>query len=202
MAASGYDTTTGHPEFSDSDAPDIKLDPQQAAEYAAYVGNRICDTAADRATYLYPRQGLEWEETDTGDVYKHLGGSWRLWHRPWTDYTPTFTGFGVGTGATVVAKYSVLLGEVRFKVDVILGSSPTASGAFYVSLPLTAATSVLNVGSFITIGPASVRYMGTVGVDTSTRVWMLRADNAFISNSTYSWASGNRISLTGSYLLP
>lgn len=202
MAASGFDPTDGNPLFDDSDAPDIKLDPQLVGQYAAKTGNRVIGTAAERGTYAFLREGREFYETDTGDSYRYISSAWRLWHRPWTDYTPTLTGFGAGTGATIVAKYSVLYGEVRFKVDIILGSSPTASGAFYVSLPLTADTSVLVVGSFLTIGPSSQRYSGTVGLDNSSRVWMLRTDNAFISNSTYTWASGNRISLQGGYLQP
>lgn len=202
MAASGYDTTTGHPEFSDSDAPDIKLDPQLAAEYAAYVGNRICDTAADRATYLYPRQGLEWEETDTGDVYKYLSGSWRLWHRPLTSFTPTLTNFSLGTGGTAVGRYLVISGTVDYWVDLTFGSSPSTSGAFYISLPLTASTAVSMTGTFYATGPSSGRYVGAVGLDNSTRVWLLRSDNAFIANSTWAWASGHRISVHGGYILP
>lgn len=79
MAANGSNPTTGAPRFLDTDAPDIKVDPQLAANYAADVGNRI--VRADKAAldaYAYKREGLEGFAKDTDRTYWHNGVDWVL----------------------------------------------------------------------------------------------------------------------------
>lgn len=77
MAVSSYDPTTGRPIFIDSDAPDIKVDPTQAAVYAADVGNRIIRAnLAGLDAYPYKRKGLLGYALDTGYEYVHDGSAW------------------------------------------------------------------------------------------------------------------------------
>lgn len=77
MAVNSNDPTTGRPIFVDTDAPDIKVDPTEAAKYAADVGNRIirANFAALEA-YAYKRAGLMGHALDTGANYVHTGSGW------------------------------------------------------------------------------------------------------------------------------
>ena len=80
MAVNTWDPTTGHPIFADSDAPDIKLDPTKAAEYAGRGGTRGISGTADRLDppdgWPQLREGMAWYDTDTGHVYFHNGSGW------------------------------------------------------------------------------------------------------------------------------
>lgn len=192
----------GKPTF-DNEA-DPQTDLQTAADWADKVGAGIRGTSAERAL-IAPGEiddGQMFVETDTGSIYLRLSSGWRHIFSPLTSYTPTLTNFSLGTGGVAVGRYLVASGTVEYWVDLTFGSSPSTSGAFYVSLPLTASTAVSMTGSFYATGPSSGRYVGAVGLDNSTRVWLLRSDNAFIANSTWAWASGHRISIHGGYILP
>lgn len=102
MAVNRYDATTGRPIFDDNDAPDIKVDPTQAALYASDVGNRIirANLAALNA-YVYKRKGLEGYALDSGITYVHDGSGWvslnTTWDMPWTNLTAA-TGWTANTG--------------------------------------------------------------------------------------------------------
>lgn len=77
MAVNSYDSTNGRPIFVDTDAPDIKVDPTEAAKFAADVGNRI--VRADLAglnSYTYKRAGLAGHALDTKTDYVHDGSGW------------------------------------------------------------------------------------------------------------------------------
>jgi hypothetical protein len=78
MTSYGKDPVTGKPLFRDSDAPDIKQDPQEAADYAAEVGNYVVGTTAYLDGYEYKREGLEGFDT-TLKVKKRVNasGGWR-----------------------------------------------------------------------------------------------------------------------------
>lgn len=79
MAASSFDATTGAPRFADSGAPDVGLDPQLAADYAADVGNYIVRAnLAALTAYAYKREGLRGYAKDTDRSYVHDGTDWRL----------------------------------------------------------------------------------------------------------------------------
>jgi hypothetical protein len=76
MAVNSFDPVTGSPRFVDTDAPDIKVDPQKAAEYAADVGNRIMRAnLAALDAYPYKRKGLRGKALDTMIEYEHTGSS-------------------------------------------------------------------------------------------------------------------------------
>lgn len=77
MAVNSYDPTTGRPIFVDTDAPDIKVDPTEAAKYAADVGTRIIRAnLAALDAYGYKRKGLKGFALDTGYEYVHNGTAW------------------------------------------------------------------------------------------------------------------------------
>lgn len=76
MAVNSFDSTDGHPIFVDTDAPDIKLDPTKAAEYAGKVGTRPIGNTASRTAYAYTREGLRWYDTDIDAEFLHNGSGW------------------------------------------------------------------------------------------------------------------------------
>lgn len=77
MTVNNYDPITGRPIFVDTDAPDIKVDPTEAAKYAADVGNRIVRAnLAALDAYAFKRAGLRGEASDTGLEYRFNGTGW------------------------------------------------------------------------------------------------------------------------------
>jgi hypothetical protein len=66
------------PEFADGDAPDVALNPKQAAAYAGKVGNRRVGTTAERnaAAGKDLWVGLAWGDTTDGNDYKYTSGGW------------------------------------------------------------------------------------------------------------------------------
>jgi hypothetical protein len=77
MAKYGTNPVDGRPLFRDTDSPDIKLDPQQVADYAAEVGNRIVGTTAYLENYAFKRDGLAGYDTTRGCAVTYRGDTWR-----------------------------------------------------------------------------------------------------------------------------
>jgi|GEM_PF-7016297 len=80
MAAETYGTK-GNPQFSASGAPQVDVDPQQAGEYAAVVGNNIVGTTAQRTANVVPNgsgkavwTGLRWFDSSLNAVFEYIGG--------------------------------------------------------------------------------------------------------------------------------
>ena len=110
MAANSYDATTGRPIFVDTDPPDIKVDPTQAALYAADVGNRIirANLAALQA-YAYKRKGLTGIALDTLITYVYDGSGWvtltSTWVTGWSGLTAA-SGWTANGGAAISPRVS------------------------------------------------------------------------------------------------
>jgi len=116
MAVNRYDSTTGRPIFEDTDAPDIKVDPTEAAKYAAEVGNRVVRASlAGLNAYEYRRPGLAGHALDTGLEYVHDDSGWVLVGGLDTGYVPLTT-FGSGWSATV--GYEPWIRRVGNRVDI------------------------------------------------------------------------------------
>lgn len=200
----GY-TSSGGPDGLGviTNTPSTTSDLNQLIALIARMGNyRKGDQAVrDAITGDELYEGLLFYRTDGNHLEQYDGSGWIIALKSGT-YTPTLTNVSPGTGATIVGRYTIFYGRVTFEVDVTLGSSPSVTGAIFVSTPFTASTAVLQAGNFTALGPSGARQTGTVGFDSSTRVWMLRADNNFLSNTAWTWAATNRFSLTATYLLP
>lgn len=144
MAASGNNPTTGHPLFSNSDAPDIKLDPQLAAEYAAEVGNRIVKSTADRVAYPYAREGLECYDTDLDVTFIHDGSGW-VDQTP-VDTTVPATTFTASSGVLADAVFDPAFTVHRVTFNITSGS---AAAAVYFRFR-AGGTTLSSVGTYIT----------------------------------------------------
>lgn len=91
MTASSFGTKN-EPKFADADAPDLAVNPTQAAAFAAKVGNRRVGTAAERiaATGKDLWEGLLWGDTTDGAEYRLVGVGWvRILQpvTPWVNLT-------------------------------------------------------------------------------------------------------------------
>lgn len=203
MAVNSYDPVDGHPIFVDSDAPDVKVDPTEAAKYAGKVGTRLIGTTSARTAYTFAREGLEWYDTDLDSVFLHTGSGWRLWERDWTSYTPTFSGFA----GSVAAQYKVDRGEVTVRIRVAI-TSMTSNPTF--SLPINASDAVLEhqPGSATLIPAAGIEYPGVVrrpGVNNSVTIYALSTSGSYVgivnvtSAIPFAWASGAAIGLYFKY---
>lgn len=138
MAVNSYGAD-GHPIFVDTDAPDIKVDPTKAAEYAGDVGNRIirADLAALNA-YAYKRDGLRGITLDTDTEYGYDGSSWRVIFAPAQSYNASPVNLSIGNG-TLTARYARQGTMVDVSVEVVGGSTTAASGNVVLALPFPAA---------------------------------------------------------------
>lgn len=76
--ASSSKGAKNQPHFAESDAPDVAGNPTEVSDYAAEVGNRKVGLSTDRTglTGSDVWDGLEFLETDNGDRWVHLNGSW------------------------------------------------------------------------------------------------------------------------------
>jgi hypothetical protein len=125
--------TKNQPQYATTGAPADAADMSEIANYAAAIGNRVTGTSAQRTGNLLPFgagtlaytpwEGLEWDETDTGMVYRYTSGAWLMKSNLWTTYTPTVVGIVVGTGGTTVAQWRREGDLVRVRYCFTLGSS-------------------------------------------------------------------------------
>lgn len=132
MAANGYDPVDGSPLFSDTDAPDIKVDPRAAAIYAAGVGNRIVRAnLAALDAYAYKRAGLSGYALDTNRDYVHDGTGWR---GSWEDtgwIVATLSSAWINAAAGEEVEYCRLNGMVLLK-----GRATNGTGTTVFTLPV------------------------------------------------------------------
>lgn len=112
MTASSFGPR-GEPEFKDGDAPDVALNPTQAAKYAALVGNRRIGTTAQRNAALTESvslttpgvwEGLKWLDTNEKAEYTLLDSGTGLgWRRQTMMSSGVFLGAVNSAGNTAIA---------------------------------------------------------------------------------------------------
>lgn len=203
MAADAPAGPKNQPRFLGTGAPSTAADENIISDYAAKVGSRMVDTSTARAGLAAADkwEGLLFYETDTGITYKMTGGAWKVWFTPVTAYTPTLTGLTLGTGGTVTGRYQVTDGVTSFWVKVVLGTGAAATGTFYITLPSNADTGFDDIGTFLALGPSGNRVQGVVGLDTTSRFWLLNNANNFLSSTQpWSWQGGHEIRAHGAYI--
>lgn len=67
------------PHYLDGDAPDVAVNANEVADYAAEFGNYKVATNADRINATaWAWEGLEWRTTDTKLDWVFTGGAWKL----------------------------------------------------------------------------------------------------------------------------
>jgi len=104
------------PEFADGDAPDVALNPKQAAAYAGKVGNRRVGTTAERnaAAGKDLWVGLLWGDTTDGNDYKYTSGGWITTYENGAWVTPTLAAGWDNEGSNPI-QYKRRNGLVSFR---------------------------------------------------------------------------------------
>jgi len=108
--------TKNEPKFADGDAPDLAVNPTQAAAYAAKVGNRRVGTATERlaATGGDLWVGLTWGDTTDGNEYRYALAGWKIIYEDGAWVTPTLTA-GWTNEASNPVQYKRRNGRVSFR---------------------------------------------------------------------------------------
>lgn len=201
-------STKGGPVFTNTPTQ-TALDMNAGRQFTEKMGNRINDTAANRAVASPVWVGLEWYETDTGISYMYTSSGWVIWLQPWTDFTPTTTGFNVGGGGSLrYGKYRVLNGEVQVRVGWVLGTSPTVNDV-NITYPVPIASWLNDLAQ---IGQATFydQSAGTSGrirgplykTSSAIRVTYEATGNVMLPlgvSAPFAWTSGDEIHIAATY---
>jgi hypothetical protein len=126
----------------------------------------------------------------------------------WTSYTPVVsgTGWGIGNG-TRTGKYAQFGKTVHFSANITFGSTSTygSGGVVFISLPVSgnAGTENLRFVSFDT--STSTQYFNQSRFENSTTIVAvtLNANGSvsgyFTNTNPFTWATGDSITVTGTY---
>ena len=183
--ASTYPTTIDA--FTNPIAGDLLTSPSHATQHA-----NINDAV----------EALE-TKVDTGNTV--LGA--------WINYTPTWTGSGtnpvIGNGS-ITGRYSLVNKTVTAQILVTMGSTTTfGSGAYFFSLPVTAAATLVGYpalgagwGNDVSSGGATtfVAQVHNSGTTTFALRYTVASGNGSVTaTAPYTWASGDFITATIQY---
>lgn len=155
----------GNPLYDDNLGFDLGADMVALSTYAAMVGNRIADVAANRTGFaahfgFNPIGGLQYYETDTGSTYDFDGANWILRFQPWKAFSPGFTNLNVGgSGATVGGEYQIREGYASIVGRQTLGAGASASGTITMTMPVTRRPGFTQPrGTFFAVDASNKRY--------------------------------------------
>lgn len=147
--------------------------------------------------------GLEWS-TD--------GNTWRA-DGSWIDYTPAFTGFTLGTGGSMLGRYTRVGRLIRGNIRASLGTGATVTASITVNLPVPASTAPLwaisanqetPLGTAYGYSGGGTRYPGTALLVSTTQliIGIQGGSNATArwgQNVPGAWAAGDRFQAEFSY---
>ena len=136
----------------------------------------------------------------TTTLWEYNGTAWVVLAQPgaWSLYTPTWTNLTVGNG-TVNAAYSQVGKTVHFRVGILWGTTTSASGNWYPSLPVPV---VPGLGSFY---PVSAWMFNSSPSTFNSATFVL---NTYIISATagivsgvnpWAWGVSDRVYINGSY---
>ena len=195
------------PQYSSSGASSQAADLSEVANYAAYNGNMKSDVSSVR-TGLSGNDlwdGLWFDETDTGIIYRRVAGAWVPWYSTWLPYTPTLSNFAVGTGGSALsfAEYRYEAQEIAVRYAFILGTSGLSMGATPgFSLPVN--SQALKTSYEIRLGDSTYVDVSAGGIypghvmSTAVGAVQLRhsqggGTNAVGGSSPFVWAAGDQM---------
>jgi hypothetical protein len=95
---------------------------------------QFASTAARDAAITTPADGMLAYTSDTKSTWLRDASTWKLWSRPRTAFTPTFTGIVLGGGGTATAYLTVSEGWAFIDAYLTLGTAPTV-GNTYLNAP-------------------------------------------------------------------
>ncbi|WP_121713223.1 hypothetical protein [Streptomyces sp. E5N91] len=130
----------------------------------------------------------------------------------WQSYTPTWTASGsapsVGSGGSLIGRYVQIGGAVHFAIKLTGGSGTTwGSGTYSFALPVPVASGIDMIGDAF-IGDASagsaaystgIAFVGAGASTVTAYIGGKNASSALSNANPQTFASGDRIWLTGAY---
>jgi hypothetical protein len=167
-------------------------------------------TAARSSAIPAPTEGMFAITKDDDELDYYNGSAWTpaLPMGAWKAFTPTLSGWTVGTSPTIASAYTQIGSTIIWRCDLTFGTSPTFVGTLKFSLPVTSAYSTPGGSGYANV--TSVMYtQGGSGVFTgigfldSTTTMSFSAQSvsgsdialaALSSTNPATWAAGHRIS--------
>lgn len=122
----------------------------------------------------------------------------------WTSYTPTWTASTTNpvlNNGTLVGRYKKIDKTVYFTVDLTIGSTTTlGSGTYIFSLPTAAVRGVeMAIDCTLSLVHSTTRNAGGGILVNTTQVRLMQASGQVTDSSPFAWATGDVISLAGTY---
>jgi len=130
----------------------------------------FASTTARDAAITAPSEGMFTYSTADDEFYVYSGSAWIPFDIGWVAWTPTFTNFTQGSGATSSCYYARIGKTIVAQGYITLGTSPTVSGQIGVSLPVDHSSSNRSsaVGSlFMRDASAATSYTGSINLSGS-----------------------------------
>lgn len=177
-----------------------------ASDLNTHYRDQVISTVTS-ATRPAGTEGQVIYETDTDLLYIYNGGWVRFGASgAWTSYTPVLTQSSVVTKTVTYAKYEKVGRMVTVNVNLALTGSGTAASAINITIPFTAATSGLIVGSGVWNDNGTGFYPFIAGLATTTTIQCWDATQAATnilagagSVTTAAMASGDTIQFCATY---
>lgn len=140
-----------------------------ASDVNTYLMNQsvmVFANSTDRdAALTAPTEGMMVYLTSNDHYMFYSGTEWIKFDTVWNAYTPTLTNLTLGTGGSISAYYARIGKTVVVQCYVTLGTTPTVSGGFGVSLPIDHASSnrSISIGNVVMRDSVAARsYTGQV----------------------------------------
>lgn len=187
-----------------------------ASDINTYLMNQsvmvFTNSTARSAAIPSPTEGMVTYLTASDHFSIYNGTEWVIYDIAWNAWTPTITNLTQGTGAVTQAYYARIGKTIVAQVYVTLGTSPTVSGGFQVSLPVDHASSnrSLAVGNVLMRDSVAARnYSGIVYLQGSApgraQFQALNASATYLyqvsqtATVPHTWTSGDYFSFTIMY---
>lgn len=152
-----------------------------------------------------PRTWVAGEIVTAANMNTHVRDNLKAIGDPWTVYTPTVSGWSIGNG-TIEGTYIEAGKLVHFRALLIAGTTTTFASTLSLSLPVTPSTNITSILGFAVLfdssssanlfgftrlvsGAAQVVYNNT----TATNIV------GAAGSSPWTWASGDKVEITGTY---
>lgn len=174
-----------------------------ASDVNTYLMNQsvmvFTNSTARDAALTSPTEGMVAYLTASDHLTIYNGSAWVIIDIAWNAWTPTITNLTQGSGAVTQAYYARIGKTIVAQVYITLGTSPTVSGGFQISLPVDHASSnrSLSVGRcFMRDSVGARTYAGDVYLQGSPGTARMMAINA---SATYAYQASQSASVPHSW---
>ena len=133
-------------------------------------------------------------------VYLRSGGAWRALVRPWQSYSASLSG---APTSSVVARWTQVLNTVHFRFEATLSGAATGQLQFPLPVPRADTTRRQSVGDAVLwdqSASAGRAWHALIGAGQATGVNLIGPNYEIVAATTpWSWASGDQVSVAGTY---